>query len=77
MRHDPASAAIVIMLRELKMHGMAHAVARHAAARSATRRVSHHGYGITHAPTARRVWRGVGGTPATRRMHWCHTIWRR
>ena len=26
MRHDPASAAIVIMLRELKMHGMAHAV---------------------------------------------------
>jgi DNA replication protein DnaC len=27
MRHDPASAAIVIMLRELKMHGMAHAVA--------------------------------------------------
>ena len=28
MRHDPASAAIVIMLRELKMHGMAHAVAR-------------------------------------------------
>jgi DNA replication protein DnaC len=27
MRHDPASAALVIMLRELKMHGMAHAVA--------------------------------------------------
>ena len=27
MRHDPASAAILIMLRELKMHGMAHAVA--------------------------------------------------
>ncbi|MBE7942821.1 ATP-binding protein [Ramlibacter aquaticus] len=27
MRHDPASAAIVIMLRELKMHGMAQAVA--------------------------------------------------
>jgi hypothetical protein len=26
MRHDPASAAIVIMLRSLKMHGMAHAV---------------------------------------------------
>ena len=26
MRHDPASAAIVIMLRELKMHGMAQAV---------------------------------------------------
>lgn len=26
MRHDPASAAIVIMLRELKMFGMAHAV---------------------------------------------------
>ena len=28
MRHDPASAAIVIMLRSLKMHGMAQAVAR-------------------------------------------------
>lgn len=27
MRHDPASAAIVSMLRELKMHGMAQAVA--------------------------------------------------
>ena len=27
MRHDPASAALVIMLRELKMHGMAQAVA--------------------------------------------------
>lgn len=27
MRQDPASAAIVIMLRELKMHGMAQAVA--------------------------------------------------
>jgi DNA replication protein DnaC len=27
MRHDPARAAIVIMLRELKMHGMAQAVA--------------------------------------------------
>ena len=27
MRHDPASGAIVIMLRELKMHGMAQAVA--------------------------------------------------
>lgn len=27
MRHDPASAAIVIMLRELKMFGMAQAVA--------------------------------------------------
>jgi DNA replication protein DnaC len=27
MRHDPASAAIVIRLRELKMHGMAQAVA--------------------------------------------------
>jgi DNA replication protein DnaC len=27
MRHDPASGAIVIMLRELKMHGMANAVA--------------------------------------------------
>lgn len=26
MRHDPASAAIVIMLRSLKMPGMAHAV---------------------------------------------------
>ena len=26
MRHDPASAAIVIMLRGLKMHGMAQAV---------------------------------------------------
>ena len=26
MRHDPASGAIVIMLRELKMHGMANAV---------------------------------------------------
>ena len=26
MRHDPASAAIVIMLRDLKMHGMAQAV---------------------------------------------------
>jgi hypothetical protein len=27
MRHDPASGAIVIMLRSLKMHGMAQAVA--------------------------------------------------
>ena len=27
MRHDPASAAIVIMLRSLKMYGMAQAVA--------------------------------------------------
>ncbi|MFC0281528.1 IS21-like element helper ATPase IstB, partial [Falsigemmobacter intermedius] len=27
MRHDPASAAVVIMLRSLKMHGMAQAVA--------------------------------------------------
>ena len=27
MRHDPAIASIVIMLRELKMHGMAQAVA--------------------------------------------------
>lgn len=27
MRHNPASGAIVIMLRQLKMHGMAHAVA--------------------------------------------------
>jgi DNA replication protein DnaC len=27
MRHDPASAAVVIMLRNLKMHGMAQAVA--------------------------------------------------
>jgi hypothetical protein len=26
MRHDPASAAIVIMLRSLKMHGMSQAV---------------------------------------------------
>ena len=26
MRHDPASGAIVIMLRSLKMHGMAQAV---------------------------------------------------
>lgn len=26
MRHDPASAAIVIMLRSLKMYGMAQAV---------------------------------------------------
>lgn len=26
MRHDPASAAVVVMLRGLKMHGMAHAV---------------------------------------------------
>jgi hypothetical protein len=26
MRHDPASAAVVIMLRGLKMHGMAQAV---------------------------------------------------
>ena len=26
MRHEPASAAIVIMLRRLKMHGMAQAV---------------------------------------------------
>jgi hypothetical protein len=30
VRHDPASAAIVILLRELKMHGMAHAVAQFA-----------------------------------------------
>jgi hypothetical protein len=27
MRHDPASAAIVIMLRSLRMYGMAQAVA--------------------------------------------------
>jgi len=27
MRHDPAIASIVIMLRELKMHGMAQAAA--------------------------------------------------
>ncbi len=27
MRHDPASGAVVIMLRSLKMHGMAQAVA--------------------------------------------------
>ena len=26
MRHDPASAAVVVMLRGLKMYGMAHAV---------------------------------------------------
>ncbi len=26
MRHDPASGAIVIMLRSLKMHGMAQSV---------------------------------------------------
>jgi hypothetical protein len=26
MRHDPASGAIVILLRSLKMHGMAQAV---------------------------------------------------
>ena len=26
MRHDPASGALVIMLRSLKMHGMAQAV---------------------------------------------------
>ncbi len=26
MRHDPASAAVVIMLKSLKMHGMAQAV---------------------------------------------------
>ncbi|MBT8460542.1 MAG: ATP-binding protein, partial [Boseongicola sp.] len=26
MRHDPAGASIVIMLRSLKLHGMAHAV---------------------------------------------------
>ena len=26
MRHDPASAAVVVMLRSLKMHGMAQAV---------------------------------------------------
>jgi DNA replication protein DnaC len=26
MRHDPASGAIIVMLRSLKMHGMAHAV---------------------------------------------------
>ena len=31
MRHDPASAAIVIMLRELKMFGMAQAVSELAA----------------------------------------------
>ena len=29
MRHDPASGAIIIMLRSLKMHGMAQAVIRH------------------------------------------------
>lgn len=27
MRHDPASGAIIIMLRSLKMHGVAQAVA--------------------------------------------------
>ncbi|GLS33490.1 hypothetical protein GCM10007937_52010 [Mesorhizobium albiziae] len=27
MRHDPASGAVVVMLRSLKMHGMAQAVA--------------------------------------------------
>ena len=26
MRHDPAGASIIIMLRSLKLHGMAHAV---------------------------------------------------
>ena len=26
MRHDPASAAVVVMLRDLRMHGMAQAV---------------------------------------------------
>jgi len=26
MRHDPASGAVIIMLRSLKMHGMAQAV---------------------------------------------------
>ena len=26
MRHDPASAAVIVMLRSLKMHGMAQAV---------------------------------------------------
>ena len=26
MRHDPASGAIIVMLRSLKMHGMAQAV---------------------------------------------------
>lgn len=26
MRHDPASAAVVVMLKALKMYGMAHAV---------------------------------------------------
>jgi hypothetical protein len=26
MRHDPAAGAIIIMLRSLKMHGMAQAV---------------------------------------------------
>ena len=31
MRHDPASAAIVIMLRSLKMYGMAQAVTELAA----------------------------------------------
>ena len=35
MRHDPASAAIVIMLRSLKMHGMAQAVTRSDRTRSA------------------------------------------
>ncbi len=28
MRHDPASGAMIIMLRSLKMHGMAQAVDR-------------------------------------------------
>ena len=26
MRHDPASGAIIVMLRSLKMHGMAQAI---------------------------------------------------
>ncbi|HMN39195.1 MAG TPA: ATP-binding protein, partial [Hyphomicrobium sp.] len=26
MRHDPASGALIVMLRSLKMHGMAQAV---------------------------------------------------
>jgi len=28
MRHDPAGASIIIMLRSLKLHGMAHAPSR-------------------------------------------------
>src|SRR3990167_1136826 len=59
MRHDPAIASIVIMLRELKMHGMAQAVAELAEQGAAAFEAAHNvvlvggqGTGKTHIGTA-------------------------